>query len=342
METTPSDTPDLPPPVKLLHLMIGYWMSQAVYVAAKLGIADLLRDGPRTSAALATACQAHPDALYRLLRTLASRGVFTELDARTFALTPMAEWLRTDHPGSLRPLALMYGEEHYQAWGNVLSSIQTGEPAFEQHFGVSYFQYLADHPESAATFDAAMTGYAAQVARGVVDAYTFSGSSLVVDVGGGQGTLLAAILAANPHLRGILFDLPPVIASAAPLREAAGVGDRWQTIAGDFFEAVPRGGDVYIVAHILHDWDDERGRTILQNCRAAMARTGRILIVDMVLPPGNAPSDSKLADLHMLVLFRGRERTEAEFRDLLASADLTLTRVIATTSGPSIVEAVIA
>ena len=333
---------ELPPPAKLLHMMIGYWISQSVYVAAKLGIADLLRDGPRTSEELAAACQAHAAALYRLLRTLASLGVFTEVDARRFALTPLAEWLRTDHPGSMRALAIMYGEEQYRAWGHVLSSIQTGAPAFEQRFGVSYFQYLADHPESAATFNAAMTGYAAQVASGVVAADDFSHSRTVVDVGGGQGTLLATMLAANPHLHGILFDLPQVTADAAPLLTAAGVAARCQTIAGDFFAAVPSGGDVYILAHILHDWDDARGRTILQNCRAAMVPTGRILIVDMVVPPGNAPSDSKLADLHMLVLFNSRERTEVEFRDLLASAGLRLTRALSTASGPSIVEAVIA
>jgi SAM-dependent methyltransferase len=204
---------------------------------------------------------------------------------------------------------------------------------------MSYFQYLADHPESAATFNAAMTGWSAQVASAVVEAYDFSDCRTVVDVGGGHGTLLGAILAAHAHLRGILFDLPHVAASAAPFLVAAGVADRCETIAGDFFEALPS-GDTYILAQILHDWDDERSQRILQNCRSAMAPAGRLLIVELVLPPGNEPSLGKLLDLHMLVLLTGRERTEAEYRDLLGSAGFRLTRVIPTRSGASVVEAV--
>ncbi len=332
--------PELPPPVRLVQMMTGYWISQSIYVAAKLGIADHLMDGPRTSEELAAACQAHAPSLYRLLRGLASVGVFTEVDAGRFALTPTAEWLRTDHPDSMRALAIMYGEEQYQAWGGLLASIQTGAPAFDRRFGASYFHYLAEHPEPAATFNAAMTGWSAQVARAVVEAYDFSACATVVDVGGGHGTLLAAILTANPHLRGILVDLPHVAASATAFLGAAGVADRCQIIAGDFFEALPSGGDAYILAQILHDWDDERSFTILQNCRSAMAPAGRILIVELVIPPGNEPSLGKLLDLHMLVLLTGRERTEVEYRDLLAAAGFRLTRIIPTSSGASIVEAV--
>lgn len=336
------NTPELPPSARLVQMMTSYWISQSVYAAAKLGIADLLQDGPQTSTDLAAGCQAHPAAFYRLLRGLASVGVFTEVDAQQFALTPTADLLRTDHPASMRALAIMYGEEQYRAWGEILSSIQTGTPAFERLFGTSYFQYLADHPESAATFNAAMTGWSAQIASAVVAAYDFSDRGMVVDVGGGNGKLLAAILASNVHLRGMLFDLPHVVASATPLLAAAGVADRCQPIAGDFFEAVPSGGDAYILAQILHDWDDDRSRTILQNCRAAMAPTGRMLIVELVVPPGDEPSLSKLLDLHMLVLLTGRERTETEYRDLLTLADLRLTRVIPIAAGASIIEAVLA
>ncbi len=331
---------ELPPPVRLVQMMTGYWISQSVYVTAKLGIADQLTDGPRTSEELAAACQAHAPSLYRLLRGLASVGTFTEVDVGRFALTPTAELLRTDHPDSMRALAIMYGEEQYQAWGDALVSIQTGTPAFDRRFGASYFHYLAAHPEAAATFNTAMTGWSAQVASAVVEAYDFSDSTTVVDVGGGHGTLLAAILTANPHLHGILFDLPHVTASAAAFLATAGVADRCQISAGDFFEALPSGGDAYILAQILHDWDDERSRTILQNCRSAMAPAGRILIVELVIPPGNEPSLGKLLDLHMLILLTGRERTEAEYRDLLASAGFRLTRVIPTSSGASVVEAV--
>ena len=227
----------------------------------------------------------------------------------------------------------------HKAWGAALSSVQSGAPAFERHFSASYFQYLAAHPESAATFNAAMTGWSAQVASAVVAAYDFARCGTVVDVGGGHGTLLAAIVASQPHLRGILFDLPHVTASATPLLTAAGVADRCEAVGGDFFTAVPS-GDTYVLAQILHDWDDDRSRTILEHCQSAMAPDGRILVVELVLPPGNEPSLGKWLDLHMLVLLTGRERTEAEYRSLLASAGLRLTQVAPTRSGASVLEAV--
>ncbi|MBA3868619.1 MAG: methyltransferase [Anaerolineae bacterium] len=330
---------ELPPQVALVQMMTGYWISQSVYVAAKLGIADLLRDGPRTSEEIAAACQAHPASLYRLLRALASVGVFAEVDSTRFGLTPTADLLRSDNPGSMRALAIMYGEEQYRAWGDALWSIQTGSPAFDRLFGASYFQYLADHPESGATFNTAMTGWSAQVASAVVETYDFSDSGMVVDVGGGHGTLIAAILATHPHMHGILFDLPYVVASATQFLTASGVVDRCQTLSGDFFEVLPS-ADTYILAQILHDWDDNHSRTILQNCHAAMSSSGRILIIELVIPVGNEPFLGKLLDLHMLMLLTGRERTEAEYRDLLDSAGFRLTRVIPTSSGASLVEAV--
>ncbi|MDQ3809571.1 MAG: acetylserotonin O-methyltransferase [Chloroflexota bacterium] len=333
---------DVPAPVALLRMMTGYWVSKALHVAAELGVADLLRDGPRPADELASACGAHPPALYRLLRALASVGVFTEGEGRRFALTPLAELLRSDRPDSMRALARMYGSEQYRAWDGLLDSIRTGTPAFDRAFGASYFDYLARSPEAGAVFDQAMTGWTTQVADAVVEAYDFPASGTVVDVGGGRGLLLATILRARPNLRGVLFDLPHVVVGAQPLLAAAGVADRCTVVGGDFFASVPAGGAVYLLAQILHDWDDERCRVILANCRGAMRPDGKLLVVEQVLPPGDEPALGKWLDLHMLVLLTGRERTEAEYRALLGAAGFQLSQVMPTTSGASIVEAVCA
>jgi hypothetical protein len=329
---------DVPAPVALLRMMTGYWVSQALNVAADLGVADLLRDGSRSSDDLAAACGAHAPTLYRLLRALASVGVFTELDGCRFALTPLAELLCSDVPGSMRALARMYGSEQYRAWGDLLESVRTGRPAFDRTFGASYFDYLARSPEADAIFNEAMTGWTTRVAEAVVAAYDFAGVDTVVDVGGGHGLLLVTILRAHPTMRGVLFDQPHVVKGAQPRLEAAGVADRCAIEGGDFFASVTEGGDVYILAQILHDWDDDRCRAILGKCHRAMRPMGKLLVVEQVLPPANEPSLGKWLDLHMLVLLTGRERTEAEYRDLLGAAGFELTRVIPTSSGASIVE----
>lgn len=331
---------DVPTPVMLLRMMTGYWVSKALNVSAELGVADLLRDGPRTSDELAAACGAHPPTLYRLLRALSSVGVFAEGEERRFALTPLAELLRSDVPGSMRALARMYGSEQYRAWDGLLDSVRTGEPAFDRTFGASYFDYLGRNPEAGAVFNEAMTGWTTQVTDAVVAAYEFVGMNTVVDVGGGHGLLLATILRAHPAMRGVLFDLPQVIAGARPLLEAAGVADRCAAVGGDFFASVPDGGETYILAQILHDWDDERCRVILENCRRAMRPEGKLLVVEQVLPPANEPAFGKWLDLHMLVLLTGRERTEAEYRALLRASGFELTGVIPTSSGAGIVEAI--
>jgi SAM-dependent methyltransferase len=274
-----------------------------------------------------------------LLRGLASAGIFQEVDGKRFALTSAAELLRSDVPGSMRALARMYGGEQYQAWGQALYSVQTGQPAFNHLYGSSYFDYFARTPDAAAIFDEAMTSWATQVGRAVVAAYDVSSAKVVIDVGGGEGQLLAAILHANPATRGILFDLPHVIARAGAMLKGTAVGERSEAVAGVFFHAVSDGGDLYLLAQILHDWDDDQGRVILENCRRAMRPGGKVLIVELVIPPGNEPFFGKWLDLHMLVLVTGRERTLAEYRDLLASAGFGLTNVIATASGASIVEA---
>ena len=329
-----------PPRATLLQMMTGYWVSQALYVAAKLGIADLLADGPVDCEDLAAATNTHAPSLQRVLRALASVGVFTEVSPGSFALTPLAELLRTETPGSMSALAIMYAEEQYRAWGEMLHSVRTGEMAFDHQFGMGYFEYLAQHPEADRVFNEAMTGWTQQLVGAVVDTYDFSPFHTVVDVGGGYGALLATILRNNPGTRGILFEQPHVIASAEEELVAAGVADRCTFVGGDFFVEVPAGGDAYVLSQILHDWDDERCVAILGQCRRAMPDHGKLLVVELVLPPGDDPFLGKWLDLHMLVLLGGRERTATEYDALFRAAGFKLARVVPTSPGPSVVEAI--
>ncbi len=328
-----------PPPMVLLQMMTGYWQAKALAVAAELGLADLLREGPRTAASLAEICHVDAGSLHRLLRALASAGVFAQTEPGSFALTPMADLLRSDRPDSMRALARMYGSEQYQAWGGLLDSIRDGKPAFDHVFGTSYFTYLAAHPDASSIFNDAMTGWTAQLSGAVAAAYAFSGPGRVVDVGGGTGLLLATILKAAPGLQGTLFELSHVTEQADAYLRATPTGDRCTVVAGDFFDAVPGGGSCYVLAQILHDWDDGHCAKILRNCRDAMLPDAKLLIIEQVIPPHNEPSLGKWLDLHMLVLLGGRERTEAEYASLLSAADLKLDRVIPTTAGASILEA---
>ena len=330
----------VPPPVTLLQMMTGYWVSQALYVAAKLGVADLLTEGPRPVEDLAAVTQTDAPSLRRVLRALASVGVFTEATPGMFALTPLAALLRTGASDSMRALAIMYAEEQYRTWGDILYSVQTGKTAFEQQFGTSYFQYLAQHPEADRVFNEAMTGWTTQLVGAVMDAYDFSPFQTIVDVGGSYGTLLAAILRSNPAAQGILFDQPHVVTAAEEQLIAAGVAERCTTVGGDFFIEVPAGGDAYVLAQILHDWDDERSVAILRQCRRAISTHGKLLVIELVLPPGEEPFFGKWLDLHMLVLLGARERTAAEYEVLLRATGFALARVVPTAAGPSIVEAV--
>jgi hypothetical protein len=329
-----------PSPATLLQMMTGYWVSQALYVAAKLGVADLLIDGPRPIEELAAATQSDAPSLRRVLRALASASVFTESRPGTFALTPLAALLQTGTPDSMRALAIMYAEEQYRAWGDILHSVQTGETAFERHFGTSYFAYLAQHPKADRVFNEAMTGWTTQLVDAVLDAYDFSQFKTVVDVGGSYGTLLAAILRSHPAARGILFDQPHVVATAGERLAVAGVAECCTIVGGDFFVEVPSGGDAYVLAQILHDWDDERSVAILRQCRSAMPAHGKLLLIELVLPPGEEPFFGKWLDLHMLVMLGARERTAAEYEALFRAAGFAPGRVIPTAAGASIVEAV--
>ena len=337
--STNAQPTELPPPVAMLQMIQGFWVSRALYVAAKLGIPDLLKDESKSSADLAQATGTHAPSLYRVLRALDSVGVFAEDDRGRFALTPLGATLRTDVPGSLRYFAVEeLGENHYPAWEKVLHSVETGAIAFNHVYGASKWQYMAEHPDEAKIFDAAMSSFSSVVASAVVAAYDFSSSATVVDIGGGDGTLLTAMLKANPQLRGVLADLPHVAEGAQRRIKAQSLADRCEIAMGSFFESAPA-GDTYVLKWIIHDWDDEQSVTILKNCRSAMATNGRILLVEAVIQSGRATSFSKYMDLNMLVMTGGRERTEAEYRALLDSAGLRLMRIIPTHTEMSVIEA---
>jgi hypothetical protein len=304
-----------------------------VHAAACLGIADLVADGHRSTADLAAATGAHEPSLYRLLRALAGLGVFRETQPRTFALTPGAELLRTGIPGSLRSAVVMVGDpEHYRSWGELEHSIRTGEPAFDHAFGMGVFDYFERNPRAAAVFDEAMTDLTD--ADALAGAYDFSGAGTVVDVAGGHGSLLAAVLRAHPEVRGVLFDLPHVIERAQARGLLSGeLAARCRFESGSFFDTAPSGGDVFMLKHILHDWDDESCLRILAHCRRAMKPDGKLLVLDSILPPGNEPHPAKLFDLNMLVMTHGgRERTEEEFRSLFERAGFHLTRIVPTSA----------
>jgi len=325
----------------MLQMITGFWVSRAIYVAAKLGLADLVKDGPKTVDELARLTGTHAPSLYRVLRALVGMGVFAGAEQRRFAQTPLSETLRSDTPGSLRSMAMVeLGQEHFPAWGNLMHSVKTGEIAFDNLFEQNAWEYYARNPEDARNFNDAMKGLTEMINAAVLEAHDFSGVDKMVDVAGGTGGLIGAILGAHPRLRGVLFDLPQVIAEAGPLLEAAGVRDRCETAAGDFFESVPEGGDVYVMKWIIHDWDDEKATAILKNIHRAMKEKGELLLIEMVVPEGDQPDLSKFTDLNMMVMTGGRERTEAEFNSLLAASGFELTRVIRTASPFCVIEAV--
>jgi SAM-dependent methyltransferase len=328
-------------PADLVQLVHAFQISQALHVLATLGIADRLAAGPLLAADLARATGAHPRALYRLLRAVASVGVLHEDGAGAFALTDLGQYLRADHAQSVHGLAVLVGQPtQWGTWQYLRHSVATGEPAFRRVHGVGLWEYRAQHPDAAAVFDAAMTSLSLQERDAVVGGYDFSRARTVVDVGGGHGALLAGVLAANPQARGVLFDEPHVVAGAGDQLRAAGVEARCAVVGGDFFESVPEGGDAYLMRHIIHDWDDDRSRVILRNCRRVVRPGGRLLLVETVIPPGNGASFAKFLDVNMLVIPGGRERTEAQYRDLLGAAGFRLTRVVPTRMEVDVIEAV--
>jgi ubiquinone/menaquinone biosynthesis C-methylase UbiE len=328
----------LPPQLQMIQYITGFWMSRAVYVAAKLGIADLLQSGPKTAEELAQATSTHAPSLYRIMRALTSAGLFQRAADR-FALTPLSETLITSAPESVRWFIISeLGQEHYPAWGNLMHSVKTGEIAFDNAFGKDIWKYFAENPEDAAVFNDSMSGMTAAANEAITSVYDFSTFKKVVDIGGGHGGLITSILKKNPEAKGVLFDAPVVIEGARAKLESAGVADRCEAIGGDFFKDVPEGGDAYIMKWIIHDWEDQKAITILKNCRKHMQPNNRLIIVDCVVPDNDAPDFSKTFDLNMLVMTGGKERTEREFAQLLEAAGFKLLRTIPTDVPTSIVE----
>lgn len=339
--TLPSSAAHVPPVQQMMQMIAGFWVSRAVYAAASLGIADLLNDGPRTVEQLAIATSTLPRPLYRLLRALASVGVFAERADGSFELTPIAGTLRTDAPDTLRAFAISeLGQSHYPAWGELIHSLRTGAPSFDHVHGMPVFEWFGQNPDRAATFNRSMGELSVVVQAAVLEAYDFADCGpTIVDVGGGHGAFLSGILKEHPSLRGIVFDSPAVVSGATPILAKSGLAQRCATAAGDFFQAVPAGGDTYVMKHIIHDWDDAKCRTILGNCRKVMKPGGRVLIVDQVLPPGNEPSIGKFTDLVMMIMPGGAERTAAEFEKLITESGLKFRRIVSTKSLVSVIEA---
>lgn len=320
----------LPPALRVLELATAGWMSGALSAVAALGVADELASGPRPVDEVAAALDCHGPSLYRLLRACADLGLFVELDDRRFGLTEVGQALRTDRPGSMRGFATWVGlpsERH--TWADLVGSVRTGRPAYAGVHGQPVWDHLRTDPYAAGVFDQAMTEVSAQVNPAVVSSYDFTGLGTVVDVGGGRGALIAAVLTAFPGVRGVLHDQRDVVAGAGELLAAAGVADRCRVVAGDFLESVPAGGDAYLLSNVLHNWDDEPATRILANCRAAMAGGGRVLLVETLLPATVEPAlTAKLMDLDMLLLCGGRQRTPAEFGELFRRAGLRLSRIV--------------
>ncbi len=307
----------------------GYRDTQALYVVAKLGVADLLKDGPKTAEELARELGVQPRPLFRVMRTLAGRGIFTQDASNRFGLTELGGPIRSDHPQSVRHALIMHGELHYQAAGALLHTVRTGQTGFEHLYGKGLFDYLADHPDDSATFNAAMANSAGVWASPIKD-FDFGGRKVVVDIGGGKGTLLAALMERNRHLRGILYDLPQGVAEAPQYLRSRGVADRVEIRTGDAFHSVPKGGDVYVFSRVLHDWPDEKARQLLATARKAMTNDDLLLLWEAVVPKGDAPSSTKNIDLTMLFLLGGAERTEAEWRTMLRETGFELQKVTVT------------
>jgi hypothetical protein len=336
----PPDPAQLPEPVQLLLMVAGKWLSQCLYVAAELGIADLLVEGPRPVDELAAATDSRPDPLYRVLRVLAAHGVFAELPGGAIALTPLAHYLRSDVPESVRHMAILSGDESmWRPYGSILHTVRTGRPAFDAVHGERIFEYLAHEPAVARAFDDAMTAFSRQDAPEIAAVTDFTRFSVVADIGGGRGFLLDEILRRNPHLRGILFDQPQVVEHAVLGADVAG---RATLAGGDFFAAVPPGADAYLFKTVLHDWSDDDAETILRRVRAAIGerRDARLLLFEPVIAAGNDWDVAKLIDIEMLVNVGGRERTEDEWRALLARAGFELDSVSEAMPPVSVIEAV--
>src|SRR5215472_1177202 len=323
---------------QLTRILNGAALSRAVSTIAELGIADLIQTGqPQPVEHLARASKTHEASLYRILRFLAGHGLFRETENRHFDHTPLSAALRTDASGSYRAGAQMF-HHLFPGWEGLHHSIQTGEPGFNKVFGAPIFDYIQAHPEMGPIFDAGMTSFNCYETTAMLDAYDFTGIHVLADIGGGNGSLLSAILGRYPKMKGILFDLGHVAERAKLNLKAAGLADRCTVIEGSFFETIPAGADAYLFRHIIHDWTDEQGAQILGHCRKAIPSNGKLLIANCVVPAGNTPCPSKDMDMVMLAFPGGQERTEAQFRSLLKASGFDLQSITPTTTMIHVVE----
>lgn len=321
-----------PPPAQMMQLITGFWTSCCVYNAAKLNIADLLNGSCQTAAQLAETTHCHAPSLYRVLRALASAGVFSENDKGEFSNTPLSETLKSDIPGSMKAMAIAQLGDHYNAWGHLLYSIKTGGIAFDKVEGMPVWQYYESHPEEGINFMKAMTGLTGGAIMNVLPAYDFSAFKTIVDIGGGNGALLTAVLNAAKEAKGIVFDEEYVVNETNKTLAANNFADRCSTEAGSFFDFIPEGADAYLMKMILHDWSDEQSLTILNNCHKAMKADSKLLVIESVIPAGNTPHPGKFLDINMLAMTGGKERTEQEYAALFSKAGLKLSKIIATQS----------
>nr|VFJ51337.1 MAG: hydroxyneurosporene-O-methyltransferase [Candidatus Kentron sp. FW]VFJ66043.1 MAG: hydroxyneurosporene-O-methyltransferase [Candidatus Kentron sp. FW] len=334
------DLEQIDPKTLIGILAMGPLLSQACYVAAKLGIADLLAEGPLSVGQLAIRTGSNEGALYRILRALVSIGMFREVESKVFELTERADPLRSNVSGSFRNYLIFMGENwHCGVWCNMLYSVRTGKPAWEYTHGAEIFDYFTANPDQATIFNSVMTDMSIIAASEIIEAYDFSQFSKIADIGGGHGLLLAQVLKANPTAKGVLFDTPSVIADADTTLKSEGVANRIEKVSGDFFRAVPSGADAYIMKYIVHDWADESCIAILQNINAAMPVHGKLLIMEGVVPDTDEWHPSKISDLLMLVVTGGMDRTEEEYKQLLSRAGFRLTRILVTSTGLCIIEA---
>jgi hypothetical protein len=338
----PASAVSTPPAhVQVIQMATGYVLSRAIYAAARLGLADLLAEGPKSADALASSTGTHAPSVYRLMRTLASMGYFKETEDHRFALAELGAALKSDAPGAARSSVLaLAGSWIWKAWDEFMYSVETGETAFDKVFGVSLFGYLAQHPEEAKLFGEAMIGFHGAEPPAVAEAYDFKSIATLVDIGGGTGNLLGTVLRRHKHLKGTVYDLAHVVPEALKNFRTWGLADRASAEPGSFFESVPAGADAYLLSHVIHDWDEEKCLAILRNCRAAMRDSARLLIIEYVLPDGNEPHVGKMLDLVMLTVPGGMERSERQYRELLAKAGLHVTRILPTASQVSVIEAV--
>lgn len=332
----------MPPDAQMMMLATGFFASAAIYVATKLAVPDLLADGPKSAAELSAATNTDEHSLYRTLRSIASIGVFAESEGRTFANTPMSETLRSDVPNSTRDMVIWLLEEpHWRVYGELLYSVQTGKTAWDKVHGGPIFETLFNSQrELGAIFNRAMTSFSRQTIPAILAAYDFSGAATIADIGGGVGHLLGAVLQKYSDVKGVLFEIPPVLEGATAMLDSYGVTERVELVAGDFTAEIPIVADVYMLKHIIHDWYDDKNQKILGNIRDVMPDDAKVLVIDAVVPTIGEPHFSKFLDLEMLMLPGGMERTAEEFESLLTKSGFRLNRIIQTPSPVSIVEAV--